>query len=390
MLSTPNTILLRVVNIVTDPAASSEECTRFRFKPICYMADLFKPEDYETFLHGLKERIRTAQVRAALAVNRELTLLYWQIGQDILQRQRQQGWGAKVVTKLAKDLQNEFPSMKGFSRTNLLYMRAFAEAYPDEAIVQQVAGQIPWFHNCTLLDKVKDPQERLWYIQKTIQQGWSRSVLIHQLERGLYQRQGEALTNFQTTLPQPQSDLAQQVLRDPYNFDFLSLGKEAQERDLENALVRHIREFLLELGVGFAFVGSQFPIQVSGKEYRLDLLFYHFRLHCFVVIDLKTVEFEPEFSGKMNFYVSAVDDLMRNPQDNPTIGIVLCKTQDNTIIEYALRDVNKPIGVSTYQLRDALPESLKGNLPTIAELETQLNVLTVELEEDVDANNLTN
>ena len=354
------------------------------------MADLFKPEDYETFLHGLKERIRTAQVRAALAVNRELTLLYWQIGQDILQRQRQQGWGAKVVTKLAKDLQNEFPSMKGFSRTNLLYMRAFAEAYPDEAIVQQVAGQIPWFHNCTLLDKVKDPQERLWYIQKTIQQGWSRSVLIHQLDRGLYQRQGEALTNFQTTLPQPQSDLAQQVLRDPYNFDFLSLGKEAQERDLENALVRHIREFLLELGVGFAFVGSQFPIQVSGKEYRLDLLFYHFRLHCFVVIDLKTVEFEPEFSGKMNFYVSAVDDLMRNPQDNPTIGIVLCKTQDNTIIEYALRDVNKPIGVSTYQLRDALPESLKGNLPTIAELETQLNVLTVELEEDVDANNLTN
>ena len=354
------------------------------------MADLFKPEDYETFLHGLKERIRTAQVRAALAVNRELTLLYWQIGQDILQRQRQQGWGAKVVTKLAKDLQNEFPSMKGFSRTNLLYMRAFAEAYPDEAIVQQVAGQIPWFHNCTLLDKVKDPQERLWYIQKTIQQGWSRSVLIHQLERGLYQRQGEALTNFQTTLPQPQSDLAQQVLRDPYNFDFLSLGKEAQERDLENALVRHIREFLLELGVGFAFVGSQFPIQVSGKEYRLDLLFYHFRLHCFVVIDLKTVEFEPEFSGKMNFYVSAVDDLMRNPQDNPTIGIVLCKTQNNTIVEYALRDVNKPIGVSTYQLRDALPESLKGNLPTIAELETQLNVLTVELEEDVDANNLTN
>jgi len=354
------------------------------------MADLFKPEDYETFLHELKERIRTAQVRAALAVNRELILLYWQIGQDILERQRQQGWGAKVVTKLSKDLQKEFPAMKGFSRTNLLYMRAFAEAYPDEAIVQQVAGQIPWFHNCTLLDKVKDPQERLWYIQKTIQQGWSRSVLIHQLERGLYQRQGEALTNFQSTLPQPQSDLAQQVLRDPYNFDFLSLGKEAQERDLENALVRHIREFLLELGVGFAFVGSQFPIQVSGKEYRLDLLFYHFRLHCFVVIDLKTVEFEPEFSGKMNFYVSAVDDLMRNPQDNPTIGIVLCKTQDNTIVEYALRDVNKPIGVSTYQLRDALPESLKGNLPTIADLETQLNVLTVELEEDMDANNLTN
>jgi predicted nuclease of restriction endonuclease-like (RecB) superfamily len=354
------------------------------------MANLFHPEDYETFLHGLKERIRTAQVRAALAVNRELTLLYWQIGQDILLRQQQQGWGAKVVTKLSKDLQKEFPAIKGFSRTNLLYMRAFAEAYPDEAIVQQVAGQIPWFHNCTLLDKVKDPQERLWYIQKTIQQGWSRSALIHQLERGVYQRQGEAITNFQKTLSQPQSDLAQQVLRDPYNFDFLSLGKEAQERELENALVKHIREFLLELGVGFAFIGSQFPIQVSGKEYRLDLLFYHFRLHCFVVIDLKTVEFEPEFSGKMNFYVSAVDDLMRSSQDNPTIGIVLCKTQDNTIVEYALRDVNKPIGVSTYQLRDALPESLKGNLPTIEELETQLNVLTVELEEGVDMENTTN
>jgi len=354
------------------------------------MADLFKPEEYEAFLHGLKERIRTAQVRAALAVNRELTLLYWQIGQDILLRQQQQGWGAKVVTKLAKDLQKEFPAIRGFSRTNLLYMRAFAEAYPDEAIVQQVAGQIPWFHNCTLLDKVKDPQGRLWYIQKTIQQGWSRSVLIHQLERGLYQRQGEAMTNFQTTLPQPQSDLAQQVLRDPYNFDFLSLGKEAQERELEYALVKHIREFLLELGVGFAFIGSQFPIQVSGKEYRLDLLFYHFRLHCFVVIDLKTVEFEPEFSGKMNFYVSAVDDLMRSPQDNPTIGIVLCKTQDRTIVEYALRDMNKPIGVSTYQLQDVLPESLKGNLPTIAELETQLNVLTVELEEGVSTCKSTN
>lgn len=346
------------------------------------MANLFKASEYEAFLHALKDRIRTAQIRAALAVNRELILLYWNIGQDILHRQQQQGWGAKIVTQLAKDLQREFPDMKGFSRTNLLYMRAFAEAYPDEAIVQQVAGQIPWFHNCVLLDKVKDPQERLWYIQKTIQHGWSRNVLLHQLERGIYQRQGEALTNFQSTLPQPQSDLAQQILRDPYNFDFLSLGKEAQERELENGLVNHIREFLLELGVGFAFIGSQFPLQVSGKEYRLDLLFYHFRLHCFVVIDLKTVEFEPEFSGKMSFYVSAVDDLMRGSQDNPTIGIVLCKTKDRTIAEYALRDVNKPIGVSTYQLRDALPETLKGNLPTIEELETQLNVLSVELNDE--------
>jgi predicted nuclease of restriction endonuclease-like (RecB) superfamily len=340
---------------------------------------------YDNFLHELKERIRNAQVRAALAVNRELVMLYWQIGQEILRRQQEQGWGAKVISKLAKDLQKAFPEMKGFSRTNLLYMRAFAEAYPDEQFIQQTAGQIPWFHNCMLLDKVKDPEERLWYIQQTMQHGWSRSVLTQRIESGLYRRQGEgALTNFNQTLPLPQSDLAQQILRDPYNFDFLSLGDEAQERDLETALIRHIREFLLEMGVGFAFVGSQYPVQVSGKEYRLDLLFYHFRLHCFVVVDLKTAEFEPEFSGKMNFYVSAVDDLLRSSVDNPTIGIVLCKTQDHTVVEYALRDVNKPIGISTYQLKNALPESLKGSLPTIEELETQLNILAVEVEEGRD------
>lgn len=342
------------------------------------------PGDYDRFLQEVKERIRGAQIRAALAVNRELVMLYWQIGQEILMRQQQQGWGAKVISKLAKDLQTAFPEMKGFSRTNLLYMRAFAEAYPDEQFIQQSAGQIPWFHNCTLLDKVKDPEERRWYIQQIIQHGWSRSILTQRIESGLYHRQGVALTNFNQTLPQPQSDLAQQVLRDPYSFDFLSLGHEAQERDLENALIRHIREFLLELGVGFAFVGSQYPIQVGGREYRLDMLFYHFRLHCFVVIDLKTVEFEPEFSGKMNFYVSAVDDLLRSPVDNPTIGIVLCKTQDQTVVEYALRDVNKPIGISTYHLKHSLPEPLQGNLPTIEELETQLNILSVEVEEGRD------
>lgn len=342
------------------------------------MASNLSLGDYESFLQNLKERIQTAQVRTALSVNRELVLLYWQIGQEILARQRQQGWGAKVISQLAKDLQKAFPQMKGFSRTNLLYMRAFAEAYPDEQIVQQLAGQIPWFHNCTLIDKVKDVEARFWYIRQTIQQGWSRSILTHQIESNLYQRQGGATTNFTQTLPAPQSDLAQQVLKDPYNFDFLSLGKEAQERDLEQALVDHIRDFLLELGVGFAFIGSQYALQVSGKEYRLDLLFYHFRLHCFVVIDLKTVEFEPEFSGKMNFYVSAVDDLLRSPLDHPTIGMILCKTQDRTIVEYALRDVNKPIGISTYELKNTLPETLRGNLPTIEELETQLNLVTVE------------
>jgi predicted nuclease of restriction endonuclease-like (RecB) superfamily len=339
--------------------------------------------DYDLFLQGLKDRIHNAQTRAALAINRELVLLYWQVGREILLRQQTLGWGAKVVTKLAKDLKIAFPEMKGFSRTNLLYMRSFAEAYPDEQFVQQAAGQIPWFHNCTLLDKVKNPEERVWYIQQTIENGWSRNVLTKRVESQLYQRQGmNVLTSFSQTLPQPQSDLAQQILRDPYNFDFLNLGQEAQERELEAALIQHIREFLLEMGVGFAFIGSQYPLQVGGKDYRLDLLFYHFRLHCFVVVDLKTVEFEPEFSGKMNFYVSAVDDLMRSPEDNPTIGIILCKTQNHTVVEYALRDVNKPIGISTFQLSNALPESLKGNLPTIAELESQLNILDVEIEEE--------
>jgi predicted nuclease of restriction endonuclease-like (RecB) superfamily len=341
-------------------------------------------EKYDRFLRELKERIRNAQIQAALAVNRELILLYWQIGREILTRQQQEGWGAKVINKLAKDLQKAFPEMKGFSRTNLLYMRAFAEAYPDEQIVQQAAGQIPWFHNCVLLDKVKNSTERLWYINQTIQYGWSRSILTHQIESRLYHRQGAATTNFNQTLPPPQSDLAQQVLKDPYNFDFLSLGKEARERDLENALVEHIRDFLLELGVGFAFVGSQYPIQVSGKQFYLDLLFYHFRLHCFVVIDLKVVEFEPEFSGKMNFYVSVVDDLLRGADDRPTIGIILCKTQDKTIVEYALQDINKPIGISTYQLRDALPEQLQGSLPSIEQLELELNAAALDLETETD------
>jgi predicted nuclease of restriction endonuclease-like (RecB) superfamily len=336
------------------------------------------PENYDHFLHGLRQRIREAQVKAALAVNAELTLLYWNIGREILLRQKQDGWGTQVIERLAKDLQREFPEMKGFSARNLAYMKSFAEAYPDEEFLQQAAAKIPWFHNCTILEKVKVPEKRVWYIQQTIYHGWSRNAMISQIDGSLYERQGAAQTNFKQTLPQPQSDLAQEMLKSPYNFDFLSLGKDSLERDLENALVDHIRDFLLELGVGFAFVGSQFQLRVSGREYRIDLLFYHYRLHCFVVIDLKTVDFEPEFSGKMNFYVSAVDDLLRGPGDNPSIGIILCKTQDNTIVEYALRDMNKPIGISTYQLRDALPEKLQGSLPTIEQLEMELNTLMLE------------
>ncbi|MBW4619622.1 MAG: DUF1016 family protein [Cyanosarcina radialis HA8281-LM2] len=350
------------------------------------MKDNLSLGDYDRFLQALKDRIRTAQVRASLAVNRELVLLYWQIGREILQRQQQQGWGAKVIEKLAKDLRLEFPQMKGFSRTNLLYMRAFAEAYADELIVQAPLGQITWYHNIALLDKLKSNAERLWYAKQTVENGWSRNILVHQIESRLYHRTGGAITNFDRALPKPQSELAQQLLKDPYNFDFLVLNKEAQERDLEKALVAHIRDFLMELGVGFAFVGSQYHLEVQGDDYYIDLLFYHLKLRCYVVIDLKIGEFQPEFSGKMSFYVSAVDDLLRHRDDGPTIGIILCKGKKKIAVEYALRDVNKPIGISTYQLQDTLPESLQTSLPTLEQLEMELNAVVLEIETTSDKN----
>jgi predicted nuclease of restriction endonuclease-like (RecB) superfamily len=330
-------------------------------------------EAYDAFLHDLKHRIQTAQVKAALSVNREMVLLYWQIGRDILNRQDSEGWGTKVIERLAKDLRNEFPQMTGLSRTNLLYMRAFAEAYPDESIVQQAVGQIPWGHNIRILDMVKGQELRLWYVQQTIVNGWSRNVLGLQIESRLHERQGEAITNFEAVLPKPQSDLAQQLLKDPYNFDFLTISQDAQERDLENALVYHIRDFLLELGLGFAFLGSQYPLEVDGKEYRLDLLFYHIHLRCFVVIDLKMGEFQPEFTGKMNFYVSVVDDRLRHGTDNPTIGLILCKSKSKMTAEYALRNVNSPIGIATHRL----PEPLQSSLPSIEQLETELRTIVV-------------
>jgi predicted nuclease of restriction endonuclease-like (RecB) superfamily len=343
------------------------------------MADLFKPDlEYDRFLSDLKERIRTAQVRAALAINRELVLLYWRIGREILERQQQQGWGAKVVDRLAKDLQRAFPDVKGFSSRNLKYMRSFAETYSDEQFVQEVLAQITWYHNLALIEKLKSQSERLWYAQQTVIHGWSRNILVHQIESNLYHRMGGAVTNFDRALPQPQSDLAQQLIKNPYCFEFLNLSADAQERDLERALLTHIREFLLELGVGFAFVGSQYRLEVDGDDYFMDLLFYHLKLRCYVVIDLKVSEFQPEFSGKMNFYISAVDDLLRHPDDRPTIGIILCKGRKKTAAEYALRDVNKPIGISTYQLQDPLPETLKGSLPSIEQLEMELNTLVPE------------
>lgn len=339
--------------------------------------------DYDRFLTDLKERIRAAQIRAALSVNRELVMLYWQMGREIRDRQKQQGWGAKVIDKLAQDLQTALPDVKGFSARNLKYMRAFAESYPDESIVQAPLAQISWYHNIALLEKLNSLDERLWYAQQTVEHGWSRNILVLQIESGLYARMGSAVTNFDRALPQPQSDLAQQLLKDPYNFGFLSLSQSAQERDLERALISHIREFLLELGVGFAFVGSQYHLEVDGDDYYIDLLFYHLKLRCYIVIDLKMTPFQPEYSGKMNFYISAVDDLLRHPDDQPTIGIILCRGKKKTVAEYALRDVHKPIGVSTYHLKNTLPEPLQGSLPTIEQLEMEMETIVaiVEVEE---------
>jgi predicted nuclease of restriction endonuclease-like (RecB) superfamily len=334
---------------------------------------LTPPQGYDDLLRELRERIAGAQVRAALAVNHELVLLYWQIGREILARQRQEGWGAKVIARLSRDLRREFPEMKGFSTRNLTYMRAFAEAWPDEAFVQEVLAQITWYHNVTLLEKVSAPETRIWYARQAIQHGWSRNVLVHQVERDLHGRQGRALTNFAQTLPPSHSDLARSLLKDPYTFDFLTIGEDARERDLEQALTRHIRDFLLELGVGFAFVGSQYHMEVGGQDFYLDMLFYHLKLRCYVALDLKVGEFTPEHAGKMNFYLSAIDAQLRHPDDQPSIGLILCKTKNQVVVEYALRDVRKPIGIAEYQITQALPDHLQGSLPTIEELEATLD-----------------
>jgi len=333
------------------------------------------PAGYAGFLADLKTRIRSAQAKAALSANRELVLLYWDIGRRILERQKQEGWGTKVIDRLAADLGQAFPDMKGFSPRNLIFMRALSEAYPEEAIVKQLVSQIPWGHNIRILQIVKDSAEREWYIRQTIEHGWSRNVLVHQIESGLYHRKGRAVTNFEQTLPSPQSDLVQQTLKDPYLFEFLTLDNSIRERDLERALVDHIREFLLELGVGFAFVGRQVRLEVEAQDFCIDLLFYHLKLRCFVVIELKTGEFKPEYAGKMNFYLSAVDDRLRHPDDEPSIGIILCKSKNRVIVEYTLRDTSKPIGVSAYQLTRLLPEKMKGSLPTIEELEAELGAI---------------
>lgn len=330
------------------------------------------PEDYADWLAGLKGRIHTAQQRATLVVNRELVLLYWQIGRDILARQAEQGWGTKVIERLAHDLRTAFPEMKGFSRANLMYMRAFAEAWPDAEIVQQAVGQLPWGHNLVLLTRLKDPQQRLAYAQSAIAHGWSRNVLNIHIETRLLERTGTAATNFDACLPKPQSDLARESLKDPYRFDFLGLGREAGEREIENALVNHVTDFLLELGAGFAFVGRQVLLNVGGEEFFIDLLFYHLKLRCYVVIELKGGKFKPEHLGQLGFYLTAVDAQIKHPQDGPTIGLLLCKSKNKVVAEYALRDKTQPIGVAEYQLVESLPPELQSSLPSIEQIELEL------------------
>jgi Uncharacterized conserved protein len=301
-----------------------------------------------------------------------LLKLYWQIGNDILQRQQQQGWGTKVIEQLAQDLRQAFPELKGFSARNLKYMRAFAEAWSEPEFVQQPVAQLPWSHHLVLLTKLKGNVERLTYAELSRQHGWSRNVLVHQIESRLLERQGNAATNFAQTLPAPQSELAQQTLKDPYIFDFLSLGAEARERDIEQALTQHISQFLIELGVGFAFVGKQVHLEIGGQDFYLDLLFYHLKLRCYLVIELKAGDFKPEHTGQLSFYLSVVDDHFKTEHDAPSIGLLLCKNRNKIIAEYALRDNSKPIGIAEYQLAQALPPDLEDKLPSIERIEQEL------------------
>ncbi len=336
------------------------------------MTKLFSTKEYTSFFDNLKLRVSTSQYQAAQSVNKELIILYHHIGLEILKRQKEYDWGSKIIDQLSRDLRSEFPEMRGFSPRNLKYMRQFAQEYPDVEFVQQVAAQLPWFHIATIMDKVGSKEDQLFYMRSAIQHGWSRSIMVIQIESSLHKRQGKAVTNFKDKLPSPQSDLAHYTLKDPYIFDFLSIGDEAHEREVEKALVHHMEKFLLELGSGFAFVGRQYHLEIGGQDFYIDLLFYHLKLRCFVVIELKDKDFKPEYAGKINFYLSAVDDLIKDESDQPSIGLILCKSKNNVLAEYTLRDMTKPIGLAEYRLTESLPENLKTALPTIEELEAEL------------------
>jgi predicted nuclease of restriction endonuclease-like (RecB) superfamily len=332
------------------------------------------PKNYPAFLADIKKRVVQERIKTVLAANSAMVLLYWDIGQSILENQKKAAWGAKVIDKLAVDLRAAFPDMKGFSPRNLKYMRAFATAWPDRSIVQQAAAQIPWFHNCVLLDRVSDASIRSWYINQTIKNGWSRNLLELQIDKQLHKRTGQIVHNFKTVLPATDSDLAAQVFKDTYIFDFLGTSDLHREKEIEKGLVDHIQRFLLELGHGFAFVGRQVHLEFSSRDFYIDLLFYHLKLRCYVVIELKAVPFDPSFVGQVNMYLSAVDDLLRHPDDRPTVGLLLCRSKDKLIVEYALRDLRKPIGVAGWQTKlvDELPKEFKGSLPTVEEIEREL------------------
>lgn len=333
-------------------------------------------QQYRQWIEELKAEISKAQIKASISVNRELIALYWRIGESISIRIQKEKWGASVIEKLSLDLQKMFPDQQGFSRSNLFSMRKWYEFYALSGFelekVQQLVGQIPWGHNVLIITKVKNIEEAVFYIRKTLENNWSRSVLEHQMELGNYERTGKAVTNFKETLPVAHSELANETLKDPYKFDFLTLAENAIEKDIENQLVNHITSFLLELGEGFSFVGRQVPLKIDNEDFYIDLLFYHIRLKCYVVVELKSVKFKAEYAGKMNLYLSAVDDLLKTENENPSIGLLLCKSKSKIIAEYALRGTTQPIGVAEYEIIKSLQGELKSNLPTIEKIETEL------------------
>lgn len=337
--------------------------------------ELLNNQDYRNFLASVKHKIITAQTHAVIRINQDLLLLYWEIGKELVFRQEKEGWGGQVTEQLSRDLKAAFPNLQGFSKRNLNYMKRFAKEYMDIDFLQVPLAKISWYHNITLLEKCDEAEERFWYAQQAIEYGWSRNMMVNQIELNLFKREGKAITNFQKTLPSPQSDMAQQTLKDPYIFDFLTLSKSAKEQDLELALMQHITQFLLELGAGFAFLGRQYVVKVEDEDFKIDLLFYHTKLRCYIVVDLKVGKFKPEYAGKMNFYLSVVDDQLKTSHDNPSIGIILCKNKKEVVVEYALKDISKPIGIAEYRLSDAIPEDLKSNLPTIEQLEAELKHL---------------
>ena len=335
------------------------------------MSVLMNSGEYLAIVEQVKREIKTAQYQASVHVNTELILLYHSIGTVINEHK---AWGNKFIENLAADIRREFPASKGYSVRNLKYMAKFAQTYPDREFVQQVVAQIPWGHNLVLLDKISEPEERRWYLATCQKNGWSRSVLIHQIESGLYQRQvlADKVSNFERRLPSPQSELAVQTMKDPYIFDFIPFQEDMVERDIEQALVRDVTKFLLELGTGFAFLGNQYHLNVGGDDFYIDLLFYNLNLRCYVVIELKAGEFKPEYAGQLNFYLSAVDGILKQEQDNPSIGLLLCKSKNDLVAEYSLKDMSKPIGVSAYQVTSNLPEELGKQLPSIEDIQKRI------------------